>query len=65
MDRDPDLDVDLLLRQASTARRESLDASIDVEQHLHDLYRQMGLDPALADQEEPLPDRQRAGPLDR
>lgn len=55
MARDPDPKLDLLLQRASKATRESLDATIDVEQHLHDLYRQMGLDPALADQDSPPP----------
>ncbi|MFC6882209.1 MULTISPECIES: hypothetical protein [Actinomadura] len=52
MDRDEGRDLDRLLRQASAATRRDLDATVDVEQHLHDLYRRMGLDPALTRQNE-------------
>ncbi|MEO3822755.1 hypothetical protein [Actinomadura sp. B10D3] len=52
MDRDDGLDLDRLLQQASAATRESLDSTIDVEQHLYDLFQQMGLDPAFAHQDE-------------
>jgi hypothetical protein len=40
-------ELDRLLEDGSASALESLDAAVDVEERLRDLYRQAGLDPAL------------------
>lgn len=49
MDRERDLDLDTFLMNASRSALESLDAVIDVEQRLRDLYRDVGQSKTPAD----------------
>lgn len=48
---DSDLTLDQLLERASASMLESLNATIDVEQCRRDLYRKVGLDPELTQDE--------------
>ncbi|MEV4755451.1 hypothetical protein AB0J86_10095 [Micromonospora sp. NPDC049559] len=53
MDPDKDLVLDRILERTPASALASLNAVIDVEQRLRDLYREVGLDPELARSERP------------
>jgi ribosomal protein L1 len=45
MDRDKEQQLDQLMERASESALKSLDATVDVEQRLRDVFRAAGVDP--------------------